>query len=383
MKAIVNDPDALRALGPLDVAAYLRIHGWKQVESMGDKGSVWDLTAANGEQYEILLPLRPDLGDFLSRMADTVRVLELAEQRSQLEILRDLTTSATDIIRIRSQQPDTHDGTISIDDGVDLVQRARDMLLAAACATVQPRPYFPTRKPTPAVEYMERVRLGQTERGSYVVTLLSRVPPALEPTRNGQAHLDIEEPFERRVTLTLARSLKEVRKAAQESAVSGGFDAFEAAVADGVSANLCEAVAALAGSSSEARGVEVDLTWSPRRPLEFDEPRRIVLAADTISVIREAGRLFRETSPRDDFELMGIVIRLERTEPSRPGKITLLGFVDEAARKVTLELSGGDYDLALDAHRRHQPVRCQGQLVRAGNVWELKYPQWLELVEPD
>lgn len=378
MKATIDDPDALRALGPLDLTAYLRSTGWRQVDRLADKGVVWTWSSTNGGEFEILLPLSRDLADFVPRMADALSTLERSEKRSRLEILRDLTTAPADVIRICAQQAEARDGTIPLDDGVELVQRARDMLMAAACAAVQPRAYFPTRKPAEAVAYMARVRLGQTERGSYVMTLLSRVPPSLEPAKSGQTHLDVEEPFERKVTQTLARALTAVRQAAQDWATTGHFEAFQNAVQKGVSANLCEALAGMAGGSGVADGLEVSFTWSRLRPLETDEPRRISLSADTIPVVQEAARIFRETSPRADFDLVGVVISLHRPDPQQPGRVTVLGFVDQAARRVGLELAGSDYELAIQAHRDHRPIRCLGQLVKIGHQFELQKPHHLE-----
>jgi len=380
MKATIYDSTSLRALGPLEVAAYLRSTGWRQVDRLGDRGVVWTFTASNGDGFEILLPLNRDLADFLPRMADALSVLERAERRSQLEIVRDLIAAPADVIRIRAQQPESRDGTIPLDDGVELVQRAREMLLAAACAAVQPKAFFPPRKPVEAVAYMEKVRLGQTERGSYVVTLLSRVPPSLEPTKSGQTHLDVEDPFERRVTQTLARALMAIRKASQDSATTGDFASFQNAIQAGVSANLCDALAAMAGGSATAEDLEVNFTWSRLRPLETNEPRRILLSADAIPTIEEAGRIFRETSPRQDFELLGFVIGLQRTDPKQPGRVTVSGFVDETARRVTLELAGKDYELAITAHRDRRPIRCLGELVKIGHQFELQNPHHLEFV---
>jgi hypothetical protein len=136
MKATIHDAAALRTLGPLDVAAYLRSNGWRQVDRIGDRGVVWTLGPGGRDEFEILVPLSRDLGDFVPRMADVLRTLEVAERRSQLEILQDLTTLAADVIRVRALQSDAQDGTIPLDEGVQLVQRAQEMLLAAACAAV-------------------------------------------------------------------------------------------------------------------------------------------------------------------------------------------------------------------------------------------------------
>jgi hypothetical protein len=213
--------------------------------------------------------------------------------------------------------------------------------------------------------------------------MLSRVPPELEPNKNGQIPLDVEDPFERQVTRTLTRALTAVRDAAQELILTGSFSMFQRAVAMGVSANLCDAVAAMGGVSGGAHDLEVSLSWSRLRPLETKEPGRILFPTDTISVIQEAGRVFRETSPREEFELLGVVTKLERSEPGQPGKVTVLGFVDEAPRRLSVELSARDYELAIQAHKEHRLVRCLGQLVKAGRQFDLQEPHRFEFVDEE
>ena len=63
------------------------------------------------------------------------------------------------------------------------MERARDLVLAAACAAITKRAYFATRKPTKATDYLSRVRMGQTERGSYVLTIRSDGMPLHERPR--------------------------------------------------------------------------------------------------------------------------------------------------------------------------------------------------------
>jgi hypothetical protein len=58
---------------------------------------------------------------------------------------------------------------------------ARDLALAAPCAAITKRAHFVTRKPMKAIEYLNKVRMAHTEQGSYVLTILSPVAPALTP----------------------------------------------------------------------------------------------------------------------------------------------------------------------------------------------------------
>lgn len=171
MKATVRDLDVLNAIQPLQAATYLRANGWHQQSQIADKASVWIQMTDSGEEFEILLPLKPESRDFPLLMSQVLETLEIAEQRSQLEILTTLTTSSADVIRVRVNHPDATDGSIPIDDCVLLLQSVRDMMLSAACSALEPKAYFPNPKPDRATKYLSRVSLGQTERGSYILTV--------------------------------------------------------------------------------------------------------------------------------------------------------------------------------------------------------------------
>ena len=51
------------------------------------------------------------------------------------------------------------------------------MLLSAACSLSNPQPLYRAGANKEAREYLKQVRMGQTEQGSFVITLLSPVVP--------------------------------------------------------------------------------------------------------------------------------------------------------------------------------------------------------------
>src|SRR5262249_40239707 len=151
-------------------------------------------------------------------------------------------------IRLRLVDARLADASVPLDEGATFIQKAKDMMLAAACAAVNPRVYYPSRKPAQAMDYIRRARLGQTEPGSFIVTILSPVPPSLaDPSGH---FIALEEPYERQVTRVLAGALDSVRRAAEDAASTGQVNGFIQAVPSGVSANLCDALAGM-GSFSE------------------------------------------------------------------------------------------------------------------------------------
>jgi hypothetical protein len=112
MIVTVRDPDILKTLEPPQVAAYLQKHGWHEQSRDDDKSSIWTRKNEAGEDYEILLALKPKVSGFALRMYEVMETLEIAENRSQLEILADLITSLPNItlegIVMQINIPDTH-----------------------------------------------------------------------------------------------------------------------------------------------------------------------------------------------------------------------------------------------------------------------------------
>lgn len=393
MKAIITDVEALRSLGPAEVALYLRNHGWKLSREIGNKGAVWQKNPGKPHAPELLLPLRHDLDDYAERMAEVLQTLETSEGRSQLDVLREITDSTADIVRIRLQGSIFEDGSVPIDQAAQIVDQAREMMLAAACSTVQPRLVFRTRKPIQATEYLHHVRLGQTERGSYILNLRSAVPPRFSDaasSSNGPGLskppplvVERDEPFERRVTLMLARALGVTRSALASVAVTGDIAPFQAAAAEGVSANLCAALAGL-NVGSNAQAIDINLRWSPMRPLPPGvEQARFHLSADALITLAEVARELKERTAYEDFDLNGVVTALHRERGEGIGRITVTGLVDGLLRKILLDLEPGDYKHALYAHSQQLAVACEGELEREGRSYRLLNPRkFVVVAEP-
>jgi hypothetical protein len=124
------DKTILNTLRPSDLTAYLRAFDWQEVQR-NEKATVW-IQRQDNEEFEILLPLQRDVRDFSIRMSEVLSTLSVFEQRSPTAVLNDLkTVTGADVIRVCVQND-----TLPLNDGVLLMQHAKNLLLAAACATV-------------------------------------------------------------------------------------------------------------------------------------------------------------------------------------------------------------------------------------------------------
>jgi hypothetical protein len=377
MNVVVRDAATLHALGPLDLASYLRAKGWQQQPDRGQRASLWLWRTPGGDELDVLLPSTREVADYNIRVSEVLHALSIAEGRSELDVINDLQTTGADIIRVKAGGNDLERGSLPLDQGVTLVERCREMMLAAACAAISKRPFYAKRKPQQAMDYLSHVRMGQTERGSFVLTLLSPVSPALRVDQQAAATL---EPFERSVTRTLVAGLCALGEASRDAAISGVFTPFEAAIARGVSANLCEAVVGLAGVSP-AQGVDVQVSWSRNRPNTDNGPIRVRLGSDSIPLIEEAARQFRAIATQEDTEILGFVERLDRAQDAAEGEATVVALIDDKVRRVAIRLEPQMYAVAVQAHDERRTVRCIGDLVRERGGWRLLNPRRFEMTD--
>jgi hypothetical protein len=378
MKARILDQIALEAITPTAMRAYLVYEGWKRIESFGEFGEVYG-RSGDATNNEVIVPVSTAIADYASAVAQALRFIATYEDRDELAIYADLSRADRDVIRVRAPEADS-DGSISIDPGVELVQHARDMLASAACAAFDPRPAYHLGKVQQAEGYMRRVRLGQTEHGSFVITLLAPMPPVLASPQQTSLWPNLDqEPFERQVTRMLTQSLHSAHEAVVESNRGDGLKAFAGAVSKGVSANLCEALASIIDRSG---GADVSCTWARTRPAPIPRDRVVFGRADG-EILREAARQFRLREPRRDERIIGYVTDLHRAEDQVEGRVTIKALVDGRPRSLWLTLSKVDYGLAVQAHEKQAPVTLVGDLELDGQRWRLIEPRDIRVIEDD
>jgi hypothetical protein len=375
MRAAIQDADVLAALSPLDVATYLRARGWTLSKTAN---SFWRyaFAPAGGGRSEVEVPRSSDFEDLPLRMAELLSTLARVERRSQLEVLRDLAVAASDVVRVRLMGADLADGSVSLTDGTELIQRTHDLMLFAACATSHPRAYFGPRKPREATEFVGKLRLGQTEQGSFVISVLSPVSPELSPREAGLLFSDGSDvPFERRVTETLMKATRAAADAAVDAGASGDLAPFDHAVQAGASANLCDALASMLNDKAYS-ALELSVSWSRNRstPKGLGAPIRV--NREVAPLFESAARELKARAPREDFELEGYIVRLDSEDAvHQGGSIVVVGDVDDGTRRVKISLDAVDYQRAVDAHRRTARVSCAGRLTKDGRQYELKEPK--------
>ena len=359
MRVDIRDAGALQAISPAALSAYARSAGWRKIEGYGAHSDVY----AAEEMPEVILPRTERLGDYASVVSRLITIFAKAAGRDELSLYRDLVTADRDVVRARITETD--DGSLTLNRGVDLISGARDLVLAAACSLRESQPLYRLGANREANDLLEGIRLGQTEHGSFVVTLLTPVvsPPLPTPV---QVYDDADDPIERQMTRRLTEALAATGEAT-ERATAGDGTAFADSVDKGVSANLCDALVKLIGPFPT---LDISVAWARTRPISPPQEVFRYARADA-AILSEAARQFRNREPQPDTYLFGTVQRLRRDEDEIRGTINLRTSIDGKNRSVAVVLKKADYDRAIQAHKERMPIILQGDLERSGQRWRL------------
>ncbi|MDP9798636.1 hypothetical protein J2S43_007148 [Catenuloplanes nepalensis] len=374
--AHVTDRAALAARSPGELALYLRSRAW-QIRDRDATGAYWVLVAG-GEEFEALQPTDAGLRDYGARVLDVLRVLSIVEDRSELDVLRDMTNVSMDIHTVRTFPVDSPPGMIGLDDGVQALESVRNLVLAAAYSVgaEQQKAVQPARKPAEVLRFLRDVRIGPSAEGSFVMSVHTPIPPRLTSGHADDADdgLEPSEPFQRRVTLRLYDAVVAARDAANEALVSpDGLDAFTASVRHGMSANLCEALVGIGGGSGHP--FEISLSLAPSRPMLRRRLSPIRFRRDHLPVLTAAAQELRERIAEDGVTVFGNVVRLHRVGTGS-GEISIAGTVegDDRLRRFWTHLPEQDYLQATRAHEQMLGVSVRGDLLRRGTRLYLKNP---------
>lgn len=337
------------------IEGYLIEQGWRRDGDLGNRASIWHRPEEEFRRFEILLPNLQNSKDYLARVADVMFVLSEYEQREPAEVARATSGYFADHFSVRVIHEDVEEGSIPLHDGVLLNLRARDLMASSTLSTITKRKQFFGKRPPEVQQFLESLRLGQTEIGSYIVNVIA--PLKAEP-------VDIEAiattSLTRLVTANLAASLTALSNSIDRYAVASDPTVFESAVASGVSANMCDALIGLSGES-KSRGFEIKITPSSGDNFEM-EPRTFLFTSEKVQFISAASEYYKDDYVLPDQTVMGFVKRLDRPAGEEIGTITIQATLSGMEKNVSVELEPDDYMLALAAHKANEVVVCRGDV---------------------
>lgn len=363
-------------LRPADVAAYLATTGWALEQTRGEAAEIWRLERSG---TRLLLPRDATYDDYQARFADALALLRALHEFTDEQLAVSVAGTRMDVLYVRADQA-AFDGTIALRQADALVSGSLQLMQAAAQAAERPRASYAGRRSNTVNDFIEDdLRMGHTQRGSFVITVLTRlgdpsVTEVPEELRDGPDSPETVRvaPFQRRVTTTLSTALT----AAARASASRRLPGLIAGVDRGASANLYDALAKMT-SYEGLRALDLSFNWAPAEPQESGVDSVVLFTRDEVPQFANARERLTARPLVEKDTITGQVVRLERGEDQDEGVITITGVVGRGTRRnVRLLLRGGLYAAAVRAHQRRTPVTCSGELERKGTTYWMRNPDF-------
>lgn len=358
---------------PRLLEAWLSVDGWQRL-AVADNFSDWSDTVPPTDVVRVMR--QAGLDDYAARVRGALSVVAETRGRPIQSVLSEVIEAGMDRVQFRSIEDVDGAGAIEVLGGVRFIDGIKQLLVAGAKAAHESRPYFGQRSWQHGREFLESARLGQTSVGSYVVTVLSHVLEPMEPRTTGAMRLPNLPHNDRYVVTRLMGSLVAARDVVD--IVGGklriGSDEDESViegVSRGVSADLCDALVAVAkGSTRES--VDVSVRWSPILAPFLETPNKVSFSQSDIESLEAVSGSLRDIRPKR-VQVAGFVEQLARLEGVRggPGLITLKtarsGGGLRSGATVRVALNADDHNRAIQAYELGVRLDIRGDLTRSGN----------------
>jgi hypothetical protein len=376
--------DILKAVPELkftELQAYLRNTGWTRIEA--PKQSIALFQKQMGSNFfETLLPLSKDYSDYSYRIVDVLESIAQAENREVHQVLTDLSIPPSDTVRFRVINKDTVGGTISFLEGFNLLESAKKALFTTACDIVQPEKYHKRLGLKGAQQFIEACRLGQTEKGSFIASVIC---PFVNQTSEDKAQQlsifnqaeEFKHSLTRKVTTRLMSSLAEIKSAIDRGEENRIVDLEGENI---ISGNFLESIIELS-STKETTDVEIITSWSVFAEEQLQIARTIKFGNDYVPVLENIISKVKPIDKGFEDDFVG-KISLTKADPnihSRTEGEIILNYIigdEEKVSKARVILSNENYDKACEAHKQGKSVKIRGKLVTVGRSKTIENPSF-------
>lgn len=349
-------PELTRLVTPRSLRGYAVGLNWKPVE--GINGDVAVYHRPDSRAHQVLIPIETTLADYDEAVAEAVRKLADYEHRPAREVLDSLLLPPADILGFREVSPQAEAGTLPFDHAVQMMNGTRKLLLSTAHSVLVPLPSHPRLSRSDAEDFVNRCRLGQTDRGSFVLNVVCPLDEQLLLPGT-------EEPFTRQVTGLLLDTLATLAQAADQE---GTDDLLDTTRHRGISANFCEALLLLRPTGDRAT-LTVSATWArTRMPVNRTAIQRVELHQDTFALAETlAPRLRTGPSPAPSrfFGFVEALMGQPTSSDPRPAGETRFRLFDQDEEILArADLNADDHAVAVEAYRIGALVSFRGILHR-------------------
>lgn len=356
--------EALNSIKPIFLKNYALSTGWTRQGELPGKFFIY-VHSIFGKQ--LLVPMDVTFDDYHRRVADALEMLAIVEKRPIASIVNDVYMPSTDVIRCRLVGQEYENGTAPLMEGLSLIAGSKKSLYASALQVISPKKYHKRLRNTEAEEFLNKCRLGQTERGSFITTLICPIGISVSEQQSLIPEEEVQSfsTYTRKVTANFIKEIHLIKKAIDED----NLDVLKNGEVPLVSSNFCDALVEMKPQNLNS-SLEIGVRFSTKDLI----PNIANIISFRTDYFSEIEQISKELRPQFITELETIFAKVDALlgQPNEHGEVSgevVIKFIDEdTPAKARINLNAIDYQLAVEAHRSNRYVKVVGEYQPASKV---------------
>jgi hypothetical protein len=370
---------ALQKISFATIQRYLQNRNWQKIQSKREHLVIYYKDSPN--PTEILLPLDRNFIDYNDLIFSAIQRISKTENRDIEQVINDLLLPPSDVIRFRVDNKRTEHGLITFTEGFTLLVNAKKSLFATACDILHPSFFHKRMSYKSAQQFIDSCFLGQTERGSFIASIVCPFINGTLDDNPTQLSLfntenDLVNSFTRTVTKRYMKSLEKLKNVIE----NGNHEIIEDPLqTEIISVNFIESIVEL-GEYGDNEEIEIFTSWSSITKEIIDVPKSITFTKDYISPMKSIISRLKPKDEGKDGSYVGKVSKAQADpDPSRrsDGEITFnfIGDKDKIV-KAKVFLNTDDFSKACEALDRGGNVKISGKLKVSGKTKTIESPHF-------
>lgn len=360
-------------------AAWLRTNGWRQV-SHGPGGYMWGLQNDFGSyRVGVVNNLDEDQTSFNS----LVKRLASAHRQEPREIGRKIQFWETDIALLRAANDSLITDTIPLTAGAVMLESGRLMFRSAASAAMRIRPEIGGNYSRIGDEIAGTVRMGHTERGSYIVPIYVPVgSPETADDAQGSLFENDEEVHqanliptsERRMTRTFAEAMQAISELVLQSEKLPQATEINELVRRGVTREfvsaLAEVLAQPAVSEFDAR-----FEWAPAQGTPIGVTEHVTVPASEQEKLEHTVRQLKKARKQQFNVLTGPIVMIGKDPDSPRIHVAIKTVRKGRPCRVETWLDQAPLEQVTGWMNEGRTVQLEGIVIKEGHALRVRSPQ--------
>lgn len=371
-------------VSPEAMRHYLEIAKWR-LRQQGNGGAIWENENSQGLGSHVLVPSALPVNSLEWR--SVVERLAKFEERPFQDVEFRIENQFVDITRFRAANDFVIHESIPLTAGVGLVGSAYKMLRASATTARKPKAHISGGFSRTGDELVAQARLGQTERGSYILPIILpltqiEMPAQLNPSQDEVTRV-APEPSERIVMRTLAQALSAIQKYVVEPATAPKASDMPYLVLAGASRELVIALREILHDQAVA-SFDASFDWASGITEPGGLPRKVTISAGAEELLTMTAKLLQTSKQEPNQIVSGPIVEV-RHEPNSPiGEIALHAMRGGRRAEIRVLLKGDQITPALGWMETSRVIVVHGKIVRTpGKPLRIEYPEKINPLDED